>query len=78
MVPGGRDAVLVEALVALAHKLSMQVVAEGVETEAQAKILSVSSCDRVQGYFLGRPMPALEFRALVGHERFPVLAAAAG
>lgn len=78
MVPGGRDAVLVEALVALAHKLGMQVIAEGVETEAQAKILSVSSCDRVQGYFFGRPMPSVEFRALIGHEQFPVLAAAAG
>ena len=78
MVPGGRDAILVEALVALAHKLDMQVVAEGVETEAQAKILSASSCDRVQGYFFGQPMPSLEFRALIDHKRFPILAAAAG
>ena len=78
MVPGGRDAVLVEALVALAHRLNMEVVAEGVETEAQAKILSVSSCDRAQGYFFGRPMAASDFRAMIGKERFPLPAAAAG
>jgi EAL domain-containing protein (putative c-di-GMP-specific phosphodiesterase class I) len=78
MVPGRRDAVLVKALVALAHELNMEVVAEGVETEAQAKILSVSSCDRGQGYFFGRPMRASDFRAIVSKERFPLPAAAAG
>ena len=65
IAPGGRDVVLVDALVGLAHSLNMSVVAEGVETEGQAKILSVTSCDRGQGYFFGRPMPAGDFRALL-------------
>lgn len=51
------DATITKALVAMAHSLGMEVVAEGVETEAQLAFLQNIGCDEAQGYFLGRPMP---------------------
>ena len=47
----------------LAHSLSLSVVAEGVEEEEQAKLLRLLRCDVLQGYLLGRPMPAAAFEA---------------
>jgi EAL domain-containing protein (putative c-di-GMP-specific phosphodiesterase class I) len=40
----------------MAHTLGMQVVAEGVETEAQLNVLRSLHCDRTQGFFLARPL----------------------
>lgn len=51
------DATITRALVAMAHSLEMEVVAEGVETAAQLEFLRNIGCDEAQGYFLGRPMP---------------------
>ena len=45
-------------MIALSHSLAMQVVAEGVETDAQLDFLRRVGCDQAQGYLLGRPMPA--------------------
>ena len=45
----------------LAHSLDLKVVAEGVETEEQAKLLRLLRCDMLQGYLLGRPVPIEEF-----------------
>ena len=53
-------AALARGIVQLAHHLSIEVVAEGVETEAQATFLGDSGCDLVQGYLFARPMPAEE------------------
>ena len=53
------DAVL-HAIVTLAHSLRLTVIAEGVETPAQLRALRAHDCDLVQGYLLGRPMPAVE------------------
>ena len=52
------DAPLVGAIVALAHRLGLHVVAEGVETAEQLDFLARAGCDRVQGFLLGRPAPA--------------------
>jgi PAS domain S-box-containing protein len=52
---------LVTNIITLAHSLSLQVVAEGVEEEEQAKLLRLLRCDAVQGYFYGRPMAAEDF-----------------
>jgi len=52
---------LVTNIINLAHSLSLSVVAEGVETEEQAKLLRLLRCDVLQGYLLGRPMPAAAF-----------------
>lgn len=48
------------AIVALAHNLKLNVVAEGVETKAQYEYLSEIECDEVQGYYLSRPLPETE------------------
>ncbi|MEW9585245.1 putative bifunctional diguanylate cyclase/phosphodiesterase [Paraburkholderia sp. DGU8] len=48
---------VVDAVIGLAHKLNIVVVAEGVETEAQLDILRSANCDEIQGYLLGKPEP---------------------
>ena len=49
------------AIIAMAHELGMRVIAEGVETEAQADLLRDQGCDMLQGYYFCKPLPALEF-----------------
>jgi EAL domain-containing protein (putative c-di-GMP-specific phosphodiesterase class I) len=56
------DAIIVESTIALARRLGLSVVAEGVEDEATLQRLAAMGCEFVQGYHLGRPMP---FSALV-------------
>jgi len=53
----GMDASIVTAMVELAHKLGLAVVAEGVETEAELAELKRAHCDEAQGFLLGRPAP---------------------
>jgi diguanylate cyclase (GGDEF)-like protein/PAS domain S-box-containing protein len=55
------SAELVKAIVTIAHCLEYQVVAEGVETEAQAAFLKTHGCEIAQGYLYGRPLPQQEF-----------------
>ncbi len=60
-----KDAAITKALLAMAHRLELNVVAEGVENEAQFSFLGENECDEVQGYLFGRPIPASDFlRAL--------------
>jgi EAL domain-containing protein (putative c-di-GMP-specific phosphodiesterase class I) len=59
------DRAIVEAVIAMAHKLGMKVVAEGVESADQRDLLAEAGCDYGQGYFLAKPIPAAEFAALV-------------
>ncbi|WP_151633281.1 putative bifunctional diguanylate cyclase/phosphodiesterase [Noviherbaspirillum aerium] len=56
---------IVAAIIRLAHSLNMEVVAEGVETEAQLALLKVLKCDQTQGYLLGRPMDVSELGTLM-------------
>ena len=60
------DAAIVRAVIQMAKSLNLNVLAEGVETEDVAAALRRMECDLVQGYFFGRPVPADEFRALLG------------
>lgn len=53
--------VLIEAMIALAHKLGSTLVAEGVETDAQRRLLHHLGCELGQGYLLSRPVPTAEF-----------------
>ncbi|GBG01747.1 hypothetical protein AZSI13_10740 [Azospira sp. I13] len=57
------DAAIVEAIIAMSRTLNLQVVAEGVETEAQRAFLAERGCHVFQGYLFGRPMPADMFLA---------------
>src|ERR1043165_5221986 len=52
------DAALVMAIITLAHNLRLKVVAEGVETEDQLRLLRLLRCDEIQGYFFSKPLPA--------------------
>jgi EAL domain-containing protein (putative c-di-GMP-specific phosphodiesterase class I) len=54
----GNDAEIVKAIIAMAHTLGLEVVAEGVETERQHRFLCENGCDQLQGFFYARPMPA--------------------
>jgi len=55
------DVALVTGIIALAHSLRLDVVAEGVETEAQLAFLRAQSCDMMQGYLLSQPLSAEQF-----------------
>jgi len=48
---------LVSTIISLAHSLRLKVIAEGVETEDQAKILRLLRCDEMQGYLFSKPVP---------------------
>jgi EAL domain-containing protein (putative c-di-GMP-specific phosphodiesterase class I) len=63
MVTGPEGLVLVSAIVKLAHSLDLKVVAEGVETEQQSRLLRMLKCDEIQGYLLAKPMQCAAFEA---------------
>ncbi len=63
-----RTGAVVEAVLGLGRGLGMGVVAEGIETEAQAARLAALGCETGQGWLLGRPMPAEQARALIARE----------
>ena len=57
----GQDAALVRSIIIMAHNLGLTVVAEGVETVAQARFLNAQGCEEVQGYLSAPPLPQAEF-----------------
>ena len=60
-VPGDtNDAAITEASIVLAHKLGLEVIAEGVENEAHMAFLRAHDCDVAQGFLVGRPAPIAE------------------
>jgi EAL domain-containing protein (putative c-di-GMP-specific phosphodiesterase class I) len=60
---------LVSTIISLAHSLRLKVVAEGVETEEQAKILRLLRCDEMQGYLFSKPIPVDHLVALLAKSR---------
>jgi len=58
LAQGNDDAAIVSAIIALGQTLGMRIVAEGVETSEQQKMLTDLGCNALQGYLLGRPMSA--------------------
>jgi len=65
LAPGSNNMALCEAIIVMAHKLNMKVIAEGVETALQRDLLSAAGCDFGQGYLFSRPVPAAEFESFM-------------
>jgi EAL domain-containing protein (putative c-di-GMP-specific phosphodiesterase class I) len=60
------DAVLVQTIIDMARNFRLNVIAEGVETEAQLAFLKQHGCMAYQGYLFSKPVPLEEFEALLG------------
>jgi EAL domain-containing protein (putative c-di-GMP-specific phosphodiesterase class I) len=60
------DAVLVKTIIDMARNFRLNVIAEGVETEAQLAFLKQHGCMAYQGYLFSKPVPLEEFEALLG------------
>lgn len=63
------DLSIVAAIIAMSHKLGMNVLAEGVETVSQLDILRKLKCDEIQGYLFSMPVPADEMSSLLGDSK---------
>ncbi|CCQ12674.1 diguanylate cyclase/phosphodiesterase (GGDEF & EAL domains) with PAS/PAC sensor(s) [Pseudoalteromonas luteoviolacea B = ATCC 29581] len=61
------DQCIVQSTISLGHQLGFSVVAEGVENQASLTLLRDMGCDYAQGYYLSRPLPALEFEKWLGN-----------
>ncbi len=59
---------IVKSLIQLAHSLSINVIAEGVETEEEMNLLKVFGCDFAQGYYFSRPVPEADFTQLLEND----------
>ena len=59
------DAAIVQAIIAMSHALGLNVIAEGVETEAQQSFLVKHGCHNFQGYLFSKPVPVEQFEALL-------------
>lgn len=60
---------IVRAIIAMAHRLNLKVVAEGAETDEQMVFLRYEECDEVQGYYFSRPLPEEQFSTMLLHNR---------
>jgi len=64
------DHVIVQSTIDLAHGIGLSAVAEGVESDAILKELSLMGCDTAQGYYISRPLPAARFVEWVHQSRW--------
>ena len=69
VVTNSADAGIVRAVVAMAHGLKLNVIAEGVETKEQFAYLRESGCDALQGYWFSRPLTVSGVEVLLAEER---------
>ena len=68
LLEGHMEKDLCEAIISMAHKLSLKVIAEGIETEQQAAILQQFGCDLGQGYLFAKPLPVEDAEALLASQ----------
>lgn len=67
-IPANQDSVtLTNAIIAMANALGMSVTAEGVEQSEQLSFLRDSGCQEIQGFYFSKPLPAIEFEALLAN-----------
>jgi EAL domain-containing protein (putative c-di-GMP-specific phosphodiesterase class I) len=69
------DAAIAEAIISMAHKLELKVIAEGVELEAQQGFLTDSRCNMLQGYYFSYPLTVDEFSAFLAKQPSAILPA---
>ncbi|MDO8439420.1 MAG: EAL domain-containing protein, partial [Telluria sp.] len=69
LAPDSSDMALSEAIIVMAHKLGLRVIAEGVETSEQRDLLLAAGCDYGQGYLFARPMTGDEFDAMLRSQK---------
>ena len=62
-----KDMALCEAIIVMAHKLDMKVIAEGIQNDEQKRLLAAAGCDYGQGYLFSEPLTAAEFENLLEH-----------
>ncbi|RYD64559.1 MAG: EAL domain-containing protein [Sphingomonadales bacterium] len=67
----GSDRAIATAVISLGRELQLKVIAEGVETEEQMRILKENRCDEMQGYYFSRPVDAPAIAALLAQETRP-------
>jgi diguanylate cyclase (GGDEF)-like protein/PAS domain S-box-containing protein len=65
IVTDSSDKAIVKTIIAMAHSLNLDVIAEGVETEAQRRFLINEGCRHFQGYRFGKPLPIAQFEAML-------------
>lgn len=66
---GGKELFIFKSIIHMAHNLGLKVVAEGVETEEQVKILQHTGCDMAQGFYFCKPLPPYELEYLFRKDR---------
>jgi EAL domain-containing protein (putative c-di-GMP-specific phosphodiesterase class I) len=59
------DKAICQAIIIMSHSLNLKVIAEGVENAKQLEYIRLFECDEAQGFLLGRPLPAEDFRKLL-------------
>jgi diguanylate cyclase (GGDEF)-like protein len=73
-----QNVAIVRSIIAMAHNLGLEVIAEGVETPAQAAILQAEGCEELQGFFCAQALPGKEFENFLRSWRADLPARAAG
>ncbi len=67
IVTDKNDHTIVATIIAMAHSLGMDVIAEGIETEEQLDLLIAQQCDHYQGYYFSKPVAALEIEPILAN-----------